>query len=106
LRHTDVSGTINTNTTWNLAGSLYVMTGIVTVATGKTLTIDPGVVVRVNKPLFGTYSLIVWYVARRGDADNLIVFTTTEEDPVPGRWCRIWFTDTSVDNSAHQTRSD
>ncbi len=40
---TNVSGTISTNTTWTLANSPYVMTGNVTVSTGVTLTIEPGV---------------------------------------------------------------
>jgi hypothetical protein len=45
---TNVSGTINANTTWNLAGSPYTVTGDVIVNTGITLTVDSNVVVRFN----------------------------------------------------------
>jgi MYXO-CTERM domain-containing protein len=43
---TNVSGAINLDTTWNLAGSPYIMGADVTVQPGITLTIEPGVVVR------------------------------------------------------------
>ena len=43
---TNVSGTISTNTTWTLANSPYVMVGNVTVASGVTLTIEAGVIVK------------------------------------------------------------
>jgi len=42
---TDVGGIINTNTTWHLAGSPYLLTSEVQIAEGVTLTIEPGVVV-------------------------------------------------------------
>lgn len=42
---TDVGGIINTNTTWNLAGSPYLLISEVQIAEGVTLTIEPGVVV-------------------------------------------------------------
>ncbi|MBN1141608.1 MAG: hypothetical protein JXB25_07440, partial [Deltaproteobacteria bacterium] len=51
---TQVSGTITTDTTWNLAGSPYIVTGALRVqgtdgADGvTTLTIQPGVEVRFN----------------------------------------------------------
>lgn len=42
---TDVGGIINTDTTWDLAGSPYNLTSIVQVAEGVTLTIEPGVII-------------------------------------------------------------
>ena len=43
IRATDVSGTINANTTWTLAGSPYNLVNSLTITAGATLTIDPGV---------------------------------------------------------------
>lgn len=43
---TNVSGAITSNTTWNLAGSPYYVTGNITVDSGVTLTIDSGVIVK------------------------------------------------------------
>jgi hypothetical protein len=43
-----VSGGIYNNTTWSLANSPYIMTGPVVVFPGKTLTIEPGVEVRIR----------------------------------------------------------
>jgi len=48
---TSVSGTITTNTTWDLANSPYVVTGSITVNSGVTLKIDSGVVVKFNSNL-------------------------------------------------------
>ena len=42
---TSVKGTISTDTTWTALHSPYLLTGGLTVQTGATLTIDPGVVV-------------------------------------------------------------
>ncbi len=45
---TYVSGGIYNNTTWTLANSPYIMTGSMVVFPGRTLTIEPGVEVRVR----------------------------------------------------------
>ena len=45
---TDVTGTIAVNTTWNLAGSPYIVIGDITVNNGVTLTVDPNVIVKFN----------------------------------------------------------
>ena len=56
---TAISGGIYSNTTWTLANSPYLMTGNIVVFPGVTLTIEPGVEVRVKENgLSGTqYSL-------------------------------------------------
>ena len=48
---TDVAGVINTDTTWNLAGSPYNLTADVLVRNGATLTIEPGVQVVDNSSI-------------------------------------------------------
>jgi hypothetical protein len=51
-------GSIVENTSWDLAGSPYLITGTVTVQNGKTLTIQPGVVVKSQVyPLFPTIAV-------------------------------------------------
>lgn len=45
---TNVSGGIYQNTTWNLAGSPYLVTSSIVVFPGKTLTIEPGVEVKIT----------------------------------------------------------
>ena len=58
VKATNVSGNISGNTTWNFAGSPYILTGNVTVTTGVTLTIDTSggaVDVKAN----GNYSLTI-----------------------------------------------
>ena len=45
---TDVGGPITSSTTWDLAGSPYVVTSDVTVQNGAVLTIEPGVVGRMT----------------------------------------------------------
>jgi hypothetical protein len=45
---TNVSGVIATNTTWTKASSPYIITNNILVNTGVTLTIEPGVSVKVN----------------------------------------------------------
>ena len=46
---TPVSGGIYSNTTWTLANSPYLMTGSIVVFPGVTLTIQPGVEIRVKE---------------------------------------------------------
>lgn len=61
---TNVAGGIFANTTWSLANSPYVMTGPVVVFPNVTLTIEPGVVVKI-KEISGNLSQQV-YLELRG----------------------------------------
>jgi RHS repeat-associated protein len=73
---TDVAGTIASDTTWNLAGSPYIVTNSITVAAGATLTVAPGTEVRFNRNqgiwVDGTLSAV-------GTAASPITFTGTTE---------------------------
>jgi parallel beta-helix repeat protein len=96
---TDVGGLICTNTTWNLAGSPYIVkTGIV-IGCNATLTIQPDVVVKFNQCLaimVGSNALGKGTLVARGTAESPIIFTSNT-DAVPGEWSRIHFTDYAAD---------
>lgn len=91
---TNVSGFINVNTTWTLAGSPYVVTGNALLSQGYTLTIDPGVVVKFdsNKALQIDGQLIAI-----GTVTQRIVFTSNQSSPQPGDWAKLHFSDYSID---------
>ncbi|MCB2219847.1 MAG: right-handed parallel beta-helix repeat-containing protein [Bacteroidetes bacterium] len=80
---TDVTGTIAVNTTWNLAGSPYVVTGNVTVDPGVTLTVDPNVIVKFNDGR----SLFVYGTVNATNA----TFTSNNISPAPGIWNYLKF---------------
>lgn len=89
---TPVSGPITADTVWTVAASPYVMTGTVTVQDGATLTIEPGVVVRVSS----VASLDVFGVLK---AIGTEVDRITFERAAEGRWGRIRFAESQSDPS-------
>ncbi len=73
-----ITGSITANTTWR-AGNKYVLTGFVYVESGATLTIEPGTIIKGDKPTKG--SLIVKPGAKIiavGTQDKPIVFTSNQ----------------------------
>ena len=94
IAQTNVSGFISTNTTWNLAGSPYIVVGNALVLHGYTLTVEPGVVVKFNtdKALQIDGELIAI-----GIPQSRILFTSNQLNPASGDWASIHFPDTCVD---------
>lgn len=94
VAQTNVSGIINSNTLWNIAGSPYMVVGNVLVDSGFVLTIDPGVVVKVapakSIQIRGTLRAV-------GTATNKILFTSNSMTPLPGDWYGIQFDPRSED---------
>jgi len=89
IQATEVSGNITTNTTWTVANSPYVITGMVTIPDGITLTIDAGVTVQVDGT--GYAAIDVEYdghLAANGSSVEPITFTSVL-DSGPGEWTVI-----------------
>jgi hypothetical protein len=91
---TNVSGGIYQNTTWTIAGSPYLMTGSIVVFPGNTLTIEPGVEIRVTADTtFNTGNFI--YLELRGSLvangtnTQPIVFTSTDTTAGFSNWMGV-----------------
>ncbi len=86
---TSVNGTISSDTTWNVAASPYYVTGTITVASGVTLTVEPGVAVKFAQ---GQAMFINGTLNAAGTSGLPIVFTDYRDDSAGG--------DTNGDGSA------
>jgi len=93
---TEVSGIITTNTIWKYPG-IYVVKDNVTVNSGVTLTIEPGVDiwVRTSRSLTVNGALV-----SQGTENRKILFTSQSINPIPGKWIGIVFNDSSDDNTS------
>jgi len=90
---TAVSGTISSNTIWAVVDSPYTIIGHVTVASGVTLTIDPGVTVKFDS---GKVMEVEGTLVARGTSTSTVTFTSSASSPAAGDWGYIKFTGSSV----------
>ncbi len=82
---TNVSGIINKDTKWKLAKSPYIVKGNITLIPGKTLLIEPGVVVKFD----GNYSIEIYgTLIAKGDywGGKNITFTSSKSSPKVSDW--------------------
>ena len=83
LAYIAISGTITSNTTWSPAGGVYVLDGSFSVATGITLTIEPGTIIKVK--VMGYYwPSIYGKIIAHGTSTAPIYFTSINDDSVGG----------------------
>ncbi len=92
LAQTVVNGGIYANTTWTLANSPYLMTGSIVVFPGVTLTIEPGVEIRVKE---NGLSGAQYYLETRGTINMIgqpgapIIFRADTAITTPYAWVGI-----------------
>lgn len=86
---TNVSGIIATNTTWNTAGNPYVVTGNILIDTLVTLTIQPGVEIRLDS---AKYIMTKGTLNALGTATDSITITRNGA----AKWARLWFKSASI----------
>ena len=99
----EFNGDLSSNTTWTAAMSPIVIKGDVTVKSGVTLTIDPGVTVKLSAhdlQCGGRYSqkselIIKGTLKAEGGVLNPILFISNERYNTPGDWGAICFENAS-----------
>lgn len=84
LSQTSVSGSIAQNTTWSLSNSPYLVMGTVTVQSGITLTIQPGVVIKSQVSPLNSTIRVKGAILAQGTQSQPIVFTSKKDDDYGG----------------------
>ena len=89
---TNVSSNVTTNTEWTVAGSPYVITAAISVNSGVTLTVDPGVVVEFENWNYLGYLTVNGTLLAAGTSASPISFTSASATPAAGDWGFVSFT--------------
>jgi len=90
-----VSGGIFSNQQWDLSGSPYIVTGDVAIYPGNTLTVDPGVEIKVD----GNYSIFIrGEIILNGNASNPITFKSNSSPQMNNAWAGLIFENLSGSN--------
>ncbi|MDX9914131.1 MAG: hypothetical protein RBS77_06145 [Candidatus Moranbacteria bacterium] len=87
---TEISENIISDEIWTVENSPYHLMDTISVYPGATLTIEPGVVVKANAE---KYLQIAGTIIARGNANNLVVFTSYDNNG----WGGIRFIDSAID---------
>ena len=98
---TDVGGPILGDTTWDLAGSPYTVTTTIIVGANATLTVDPGVEIRVGPSLaltIGSQAFGPGTLRVLGTAPEPVLFTS-DGGSTAGSWNDIFFTEFAAPES-------
>jgi hypothetical protein len=86
MAQTNVSGTIASNTVWTVGNGPYIVTGDILVASGATLTLEPGLTVRFDP---GTRIAVEGVLDATGSTTDSLFFISNAASPVPGSWFGI-----------------
>jgi parallel beta-helix repeat protein len=94
---TNVTEDITVDTTWDLAGSPYIINQDISVLSGSTLTIDPGVTVKVDS-LSRLRTDSGGSIVAVGSQGSEILFTSGKDSPAPNDWWGVcpWQPSSSV----------
>jgi hypothetical protein len=97
-RATYVEGTIAQNTDWTLVDSPFIVSNNVTVSSGATLTIEPGVQVRFGDKF---WIIVNGGIVADGTDDRMIQFTSDNVNATAGDWGAILINATQQSSMTH-----
>jgi parallel beta-helix repeat protein len=93
---TNHSGSTSGDETWTFAGNPHIMTGDFTVSSGDKLTLDPGVILKVDVSIFKYDLNVNGELSANGTASSPIIITSNAGSPSIADWGSIFFGGSSV----------